>query len=59
MKAQLYQVNVLDIIAGHEIPIGPAMDNPEALYPLVEKVNLAILKGALTGWKEAHVVRVE
>lgn len=59
MKPQLYQVHVMDAIAGHEIPIGPAMDNPEALYPLVEKVNLAILKGTLTGWNEAHVVRVE
>jgi hypothetical protein len=58
MKAPktLYQVHVTDTEAGHDIPIGPAMDSPDPLYGLAEQTNLAILKGKITGWKEAHVV---
>lgn len=54
--AVLHQVHVTDVAAGHEIPIGPAMDNPEPVTKLAEATNLAILKGRLHGWKDAHVV---
>jgi hypothetical protein len=55
----MYQVFVTDTSAHHEIPIGPQMDNQEALFGLAEQTNLAIMKKALTGWKDAHVVRVK
>lgn len=51
----LYQVFVTDLEKGHEIPVGPAMDDPKALHPLAEQINLAVLKKTLTGWRDAHV----
>lgn len=51
----LYQVFVTDVQTGGEIPVGPAMDVEEALIPLVEQINLAILKKRITGWRDAHV----
>lgn len=55
----LFQVYVTDTSVGQEIPIGPAMDNPEALYPFAEQVNLAVVKGRIHDWRDAHVLQVE
>jgi hypothetical protein len=55
----LFQVYVTDTAVSQEIPIGPAMDNPEALYPFAEQVNLAVVKGRIHGWRDAHVLQVE
>lgn len=52
----LYQVHVTDTDAGHEIPIGPAMDRQEALENFCAQTNLAIMKGRITGWRDAHIV---
>nr|WKF58822.1 hypothetical protein HUO10_003323 [Paraburkholderia busanensis] len=54
----MYQVHVTDTDAGHEIPIGPAMDRAEALYKFAEATNLAILRGRIHGWKDAHVIKL-
>lgn len=59
LKKQLYQVFVHDTEQKMEVPIGPAMDNPEALFGLAEKVNLASVKGSIKGWRDAHVVPVQ
>lgn len=53
----LFQVHVFDNEAKHEIAIGPAMDSPEPLYDFAEQTNLAILKGRIHGWRDAHVVQ--
>lgn len=58
-EVPMYQVQVTDTRTGHEIPIGPMMDHQEPLVQLAEKVNLAVLKKALSGWRDAHVVRVQ
>ncbi len=52
----MYQVQVTDTEAGHEIPIGPQMDMAEPLHQFAAATNLAILKGRIKGWKDAHVV---
>lgn len=52
----LYQVHVMDTDAGHEIPIGPAMDRQDALEDFCAQTNLAILKRRITGWRDAHIV---
>lgn len=54
----MYQVHVTDVEAGHEIPIGPSMDMAEPLHRFAEATNLAILRGRIKGWKDAHVVTV-
>jgi len=54
-----YQVFVTDTAAGHEIPIGPRVDVKDALNGLVEQTNLAIMRGRLKGWKDAHIVTVD
>ncbi|MFD1558353.1 hypothetical protein ACFSHT_22435 [Paraburkholderia silviterrae] len=52
----LFQVHVMDTDAGHEIPIGPAMDRQEPLEDFCEQTNLAILRKKITGWRDAHIV---
>ena len=52
----LHQVHVTDTNAGHDIPIGPAMDNREPVENFAAATNLAILKGKIHGWKDARVV---
>jgi hypothetical protein len=52
----LYQVHVTDTDAGHDVPIGPAMDSAEPLHDFAAATNLAILKGKIHGWKDARVV---
>jgi len=58
MNKTLFQVNVFDAAQGHEVPVGPAMDNAEALLGLVEKINLSVMKGQIKGWRDAHVVQI-
>lgn len=52
----MYQVHVMDTEAGHEIPIGPAMDLRAPVEQFAAATNVAIAKGKIHGWKDAHVV---
>jgi hypothetical protein len=56
-KVPMYQVFVTDLELGHEIPIGPRMDDQKALFGLVESTNAAVATGRLHGWKDAHIVK--
>jgi hypothetical protein len=59
MKQPLYQVFVTDTEAGHEIPIGFKTDRAEGLYDFAAATNRAIQTKRITGWRDAHVKRIE
>lgn len=54
----LFQVHVFDAAVGHEIPIGPAMDQQDALLGLAESTNSSIALGKIHGWRDAHIKQV-
>lgn len=58
-QVPMYQVFVTDTDKGHEIPVGPRMDVQNALVGLVERINVAVSRGQLTGWKNAYIKRLE
>lgn len=58
-KLPMYQVYVMDLEAGHEIPIGPRVDARDPLLGLVEATNTSISQGRITGWKDAHIVTLD
>ena len=58
LSKTLFQVHVLDTETNIEIPVGPAMDNQNALLGLAESINLGVIKGNIKNWRDAHVVQV-
>lgn len=54
----MFQVMVTDAAKQMEIPVGPMMDHQEPLHNLAALINTRVVKGTLTGWRDAHVVQV-
>lgn len=53
----MYQVQVTNA-RGEQILVGPRMGHESALYPFVETINKAVVRGNEKDWRDAQVVPV-
>lgn len=56
MKQPTYQVQV-DTDQG-EIFVGPAVNEPKVLEPMVEAINVSVATGKQRDWRDAHIVQI-
>lgn len=57
MNKTLHQVWVTDRL-GQAVRVGPQMDEKDALYKLVESINLAVASGKEKEWFDARIESV-
>jgi hypothetical protein len=54
---QLFQVHVTDR-QDKDVAIGPLVNLPDVLGPLVESINIAVAAGKERNWRDARVEKV-
>ena len=57
MNKTLHQVWVTDRM-GQAVRVGPQMDEKDALFPLVESINVAVAAGKEKDWFDARIESV-
>jgi hypothetical protein len=58
MNKTLHQVWVTDRL-GQAVRVGPQMDEKDALFQLVESINLAVAAGKEKDWFDARIESVD